>query len=76
MLDKKNPAIYFIVTKFSDLESKIIPFFAKYPLHGAKLADYVDFVKVAQLIKDKSHLTTEGLNPILKIKSGMNTGRL
>lgn len=31
MLDKKNPAIYFIVTKFSDLESKIIPFFAKYP---------------------------------------------
>ena len=26
-------------------------------------------------MKEKRHLTTEGLNQIIKIKAGMNTGR-
>lgn len=29
----------FIVSKFPDIESKIIPFFNKYPLHGDKAKD-------------------------------------
>jgi hypothetical protein len=36
----------------------------KYPLLGAKLQDYLDFVKVAELIKSKEHLTIEGLAKI------------
>jgi len=35
----------------------------------------LDFVKVAALIKDKAHLTEEGLEQIRNIKSGMDTGR-
>ena len=45
----------------------------KYPLLGAKLQDYLDFVKVAELIKSKEHLTIEGLAKIEEIKSNMNT---
>jgi len=40
----------FIVLKFPDIQQKIIPFFAKYPLIGAKRQDYRDFCKVAELM--------------------------
>lgn len=33
------------------------------------------FLKVAELMKNKGHLTQEGLAQIRKIKAGMNTGR-
>jgi hypothetical protein len=35
----------------------------------------MDFGKVVELMKNKAHLTSEGLEEIRKIKSGMNTGR-
>jgi hypothetical protein len=66
----------FVVTKFSDIESKIIPFLKKYPLQGAKRLDFESFVQVAEIFKIKGHLTAEGFQKIQKIKSGMNTGRV
>lgn len=65
----------FIVTKLSDILDKIIPFFYKYPLQGDKIFNYADFYKVAMLMKDKAHLTPEGLAFIEEIKIGMNTYR-
>jgi len=35
----------------------------------------LDFVKVAKLMKEKAHLSPEGLELIRRIKSGMNKGR-
>ena len=35
-----------IVTKFSEIEGKILPFLEKYPISGNKLLDYLDFKKV------------------------------
>lgn len=61
---KPRPAescVDFIVTKFSDIDGKIIPFFDKYPLTGNKKLDYLDFCKAAELMKNKTHLTPEGL---------------
>ena len=54
---------------------KIIPFLDNYRLMGHKRLDYADFYKVAKLMENKSHLTTEGLNEIKVIKTGMNRGR-
>jgi hypothetical protein len=65
----------FIVTKFSDLNDKIIPFFDQYKIIGSKFLDYQDFKKVVQLMKNKGHLTPEGLSQIKQIKSGMNRRR-
>ena len=72
-----NTAIDFLVTKFSDIENKIIPFFGseKYPIVGAKALDFADFYKAAELMKSKAHLTASGLEQIRVIKAGMNTGR-
>jgi hypothetical protein len=63
------------VTRHADIINIIIPFFQKYPLQGVKRLDLADFIKVAELIKAKTHLTSEGLDQILLIKSGMNSGR-
>jgi hypothetical protein len=68
-------AVNFLVEKFSDLETKIIPFFVKYPILGVKAQDLKYFCRAAELMKEKKHLTQEGLDQIRKIKDGMNTGR-
>jgi hypothetical protein len=64
-----------VVSKFTDISEKIIPFLDKYLVQGIKLADYQDFKRAAELIKAKSHLTLEGLNQLRAIKAGMNTQR-
>lgn len=67
--------VYFIVSTFSDISNIIIPLFHKYPLLGYKQQDFLNFVKVAELIKCKDHLTKEGLAEINTIKSSMNSRR-
>ena len=52
-----NAAIDFRVAKLSDILDKIIPFFDKYPIIGVRSQDFEDFKKVAELMKNKVHLT-------------------
>ena len=47
----------------------------KYSLQSVKKNEFADFFKAALLIKDKAHLTKEGLQRIISIKSGMNRSR-
>lgn len=60
--------VYFIVSKFSDIWGKIIPLFNQYPLIGTKQENYLDYVKAAELILSKDHLTKEGVEKIKAIK--------
>ena len=71
----RKEGVYFLVGKFSDIENKIIPFFIKYPIQGAKSQDFVDFSKIVDIMKNKDHLNKEGLDLIRKIKTGMNQRR-
>lgn len=66
----------YLVTIFSDLDEKIIPLLNEYPLIGVKREDYLDFVKIANLIKTKDHLTEKGINNIKFIRSNMNKRRI
>ncbi len=68
-------AINFIITKFKDIE-KIISLFNQYPLQSNKVQDFEDFKKIFIIMKNKHHLTNEGLNQIKIIKSNMNKSRL
>lgn len=63
------------VSKFEDIYTKILPFFKQYKIIGTKSLDFKDFCEVAELIKNKVHLTEWGLNKIVSIKFGMNKGR-
>jgi hypothetical protein len=65
----------FIVEKFTDVRSKIIPIFEEFKLHSIKSKNYEDFKKAALLMENKAHLTREGLDEIKKIKGKMNRSR-
>lgn len=74
-ISESSSVIRFAVKKLSDIQNKIIPFFDKYSLVGDKLINYEDFKRVSDLMARKSHLTKEGLDEILAIKSNMNFNR-
>ena len=40
------------ISSFSDIESKIIPFFKKYPLEGTKQLDFEDYKEAFDIIKN------------------------
>lgn len=65
----------FIVEKFKDIDEKILPIFETFKLHGVKSKEYEDFKKAAAIIRNKDHLTREGLDNIKKIKGQMNKNR-
>jgi len=71
----RHPAVTLVITKFTTVTDKIIPFFESYPLVGVKKNDFLDWCTVAKLMNNKAHLTQEGFNLIRTIKSGMNKGR-
>jgi LAGLIDADG endonuclease len=71
-----NNSVSLQITKYSDINNVIIPFFNKYPIQGQKSLDYSDFIKIVDMLKNKEHLTSEGFNKILKIKASMNEERI
>lgn len=68
-------AVALTVVDLSDITKKIIPFFYKNPILGVKLLNFLDWCKVADLMASGTHLTSEGLDFIRTIKSGMNKNR-
>lgn len=75
---KQSPTVKvmdFMITGLANITKYVIPFFQAHPLEGAKKNDFEDFIKVADLMKTKSHLNKNGLEQIRLIKSGMNSKR-
>ena len=66
--------VSFRVNSFQDLTKIIIPHFSNYPLLTQKSADFKLFKKVIELMLNKAHLTTEGLQEIINTKSSLNLG--
>jgi len=76
LVDEKLRDVVRIRTENLQIISEyVIPFFTNYPLESSKLLNFQDFCKACDLIKEKAHLTEEGIAKIKIIKSGMNTGR-
>jgi len=71
----RDPIVRFSVYNFTDNYEKIISFFNRYNIFGVKSIDFQDWCKAAEIIKAKQHLTKEGLNLIVTLKSGINKGR-
>jgi hypothetical protein len=64
-----HPHVKLKVSNFKDISEKIIPFFRKYPLQAKKSLQFEKFCQVAEIIKRKEHLTTEGIERIRNIKA-------
>src|SRR6266699_5826506 len=59
---------------FQDSVNLIIPHFDKYQLITHKRIDYELFKQVVNLMKNKEHLTMEGLHKIVTIRASINLG--
>jgi hypothetical protein len=67
----KSSWIDLVVTKFSDIEGKIIPLFEKYNLLGVKSQDFDLWCTGAKLFKNKKHLTPQGLQDMRDLQTKM-----
>ena len=70
----RAPPFYIYIYKIVKDLGVIIEHFDKYPLITQKLADYILFKKAIELIKQKEHLTKEGLQKFAGIKASLNSG--
>ena len=69
----KNNCGYY-VSSLEELTTVIIPHFIKYPLITQKLADFLLFKSVVNMVNAKEHLTMKGLQEIVSIKASINLG--
>jgi len=66
---------YYEVNNFSAIQEKVIPFFKKFRfLSAKKKRDFAKFCQLADMIKEKKHLTEDGIKEILTIRRDMNDG--
>ena len=63
--NSERSMVYFMVSKFADINEKIIPFFSKHGVAGNKYLDFQDWCKAANVIQANNHLTKEGLAQLL-----------
>lgn len=73
-INKNTGSVIYSVSSVKDLISVIIPHFIKYPLRSAKNVDFKLWQQCIELIFNKRHLTKDGLNQIINLKSALNLG--
>lgn len=66
-----NSALY-SVRSVSELSYVVIPHFDKYCLLTQKRADFLMFKWIVELMKEKKHLSSAGLQDIVNIRASMN----
>ncbi len=71
---RPDGVFYFEVTRPDHLTESIFPFFLRFPLRGPKAKDLEIFKEITTLVRSNRHLTSMGLEEILKLRSPMNRG--
>jgi len=66
--DNWRPHVKYKVSNFTDIVGKIIPFFQRYPLQAKKHWQFEKFCLVAEMMRNKEHLTQEGVAQIRSIQ--------
>ena len=64
------------ITNPSEIIHKVIPYFQKFSLFSSnKRKNFEIFCQIANLMKEGSHRTTDGLKKILKLREELNKGK-
>ena len=72
--NKYDNTYKFKISNITDIHKIIIPFFIKYPLMTRKGADFQIFEKIIDIMLNKGHLTSDGFQEIVNLKSSLNLG--
>jgi hypothetical protein len=72
---RRDGTWYYEVNNLNAISENVIPFFKKFGfLSAKKKRDFSKFKKIAYLLKERKHLTKEGIREILEIRREMNDG--
>lgn len=63
----------FEINSHRDINTVLIPFFEKHPLHSAKQKDFVLFREIALAVSREEQKTEEGFRKIVALKLQMNS---
>lgn len=75
MRQRQDGVWYYEVNNLRALEENVIPFFRRYHfLSAKKKRDFSKFRQLAELMKERRHLTLEGVREVLRIRADMNDG--
>lgn len=75
MRQRKDGVWYYEVNNLGALVDNVIPFFDRFGfLSAKKKRDFSKFKQLAALLGEGRHLTREGIEEILRIRSDMNDG--
>ena len=67
---------YYVVSNPISITEKVIPFFKRFDfLSQTKKRNFSIFQQIAELVKEKKHLTPEGLSRIVSLREKLNEGR-
>jgi hypothetical protein len=59
----------------TDLSTRIVPHFLRYPLRGSKARSFAGFMEVCRMVGQGDHLRREGLERIIAVAYDINVGR-
>jgi LAGLIDADG endonuclease len=68
-----NGGWYWEVNRLSDIQSRIVPFFRRFPLVGSKATDFERFAQAAELLSKKP-LSESDYRQVLLLREQMNRG--
>lgn len=67
-----KPHVKLKVSKLSDLQNILIPFFEEHPLQAKKRKSFRIFKRILRMVARKEHLTEKGIERILRLRNQMN----
>jgi hypothetical protein len=71
---RRDGVFYFEITKPTELEERVFPFFERFRLRGPKLDDLATFCRITRLVLAGRHLSIAGIEEILNLRAPMNRG--
>ncbi len=75
MRQRRDGVWYFEVNNLGAIVANVIPFFERFGFRSAKKRrDFAKFKQLAKLLQEGRHLTREGVEEILRIRTDMNDG--
>jgi hypothetical protein len=63
------------VRSISDLASRVVPHFERFPLRGSKARSFEGFSRVCRMVEQGDHRTKSGLRDIIRAAYGINVGK-
>jgi hypothetical protein len=75
MRQRRDGVWYYEVNNLTALVENVIPYFKHFKfLSSKKKRDFAKFIKIAELMRQKQHLSREGVEEVLRIRRDMNDG--